>query len=212
VSIVEYFLLSDAQAAAKRVPEDARADIARTLGVAKRRAEAAERLWSNGHTAEGLRLAVAAFARTKEALPRFAGSTGAPVVDAAGVAAYRKVLAERGLSERRIAAILEVEKLLAERALPVLDDDVEAADGELFGKIVNARNRLDAALSPAASTPEQLAWTRNWRIGLTVLTVVAAVVGIWLMNRRPEGVHAVASDYTNVFDGPLAIEIGRAHV
>ena len=206
MSIVEYFLLSDAQAAAKRVPEDARVDIARTLGVAKRRAEAAERLWSNGHTAEGLRLAVAAFALTLEALPRFAGSTGGALVDGAGVAAYRKVLGERGLSERRIAGILEAEKLIAERELPVLDEEVEAADGELFGKIVQARGRLDAALSPAASTPKQLAWTRNWRIGLTVLAVVGAVVGVWLMNRRPEGVHAVASDYTNVFDGPLLLD------
>lgn len=206
MSIKEYFLLSDARATAKRVPEDARAAISRTLGVARRRAEAAERLWSNGHTAEGLRLAVDALGRTREALPRFVEASGAAVGDGEGTAAYRAVLTERGLSKRRVDGVVELERALTDRALPLLDEDVEAADGDLFHRVITARAALDGALAPAAATPSQLAWTRNWRIGLTVMVCLGAAVAAWLLTRRPEGVTAVASDYTNVYDGSLTID------
>jgi len=209
VSLKEYFLLSNAQAAAKLVPEGARKAIATLLGVARRRAEAAERLWSNGHTAEGLRLAVDAFGATQEALPAFVEATGAPV-DAAfegdGLGKYRPVLLDRGLTERRVNTLLEVEKLLVDREAPVLDEDVRAADGELFQKIIATRSRLDAALSPAASSPSQLAWTRIWRLTFSVLTIVAIAATAYLVTRTPEGITAVASDYTNVFDGPRVID------
>lgn len=206
MSLKEYFLLSDAQAAAKRVPEDARAAISRTLGVARRRAEAAERLWSNGHTAEGLRLAIDALALTRRALPAFAEASGAALADAPGMEAYRPVLAERGLGKRRIDGVLELERALDDRPLPELDEDVEAAHGDLFHRVIQARTTLDGALAPAASTPTQLAWTRNWRIGLTVLIFASACAAAWFLTRRPEGVTAVASDYTNVYDGSLTID------
>ncbi|MBX3272184.1 MAG: hypothetical protein KF729_18100 [Sandaracinaceae bacterium] len=206
MSLKEYFLLSGAQAAAKRVPEDARARIARTLGVARRRAEAAERLWANGHTAEGLRLAVEAYGLTREALPAFADASGARKEPGEGTAAFRPVLAERGLSKGRIDGLLDVEAALRERALPSLDADVEAADGELFHRVIQARAAIDGALAPAASTPSALAWTRAFRIGLTVLVLAGAAVGTWLLTRRPEGVTAVASDYTNVYDGSLTVD------
>ncbi|MCB9596238.1 MAG: hypothetical protein H6719_26180 [Sandaracinaceae bacterium] len=206
MSLKEYFLLSNAQATAKRVPEDARTALARTLGVAKGRAEAAERLWSNGHTAEGLRLAVDALGLAKEALPAFTDATGAARGAEPGTAAYRGVLGDRGLSKRRIDALLDVEKSLAERALPMLDEDVESADGELFHQVLGAAAALDGALSPAASTPSTLAWTRNWRIGLTIFVAVGVCVAAYVLTRRPEGVNAVASDFTNVYDGSLAID------
>ncbi|HJL16594.1 MAG TPA: hypothetical protein RMH99_13105 [Sandaracinaceae bacterium LLY-WYZ-13_1] len=77
--IKEYFLLADARATAKRIPEDARAGLARKLGIGRQRAEAADALWSNGHTAEGLRLAAEAFETTLEALPELADASGLEV-------------------------------------------------------------------------------------------------------------------------------------
>ncbi len=207
MSLKEYFLLSDARATAKRVPEGARQAIERFLGIAGRRAEAAERLWSNGHTAEGLRLAADAFGATTDALPAFVDATGA-TVDAAveGLGRYRPVLVERGLSERRIETLLAVEEQLADRDAPELDEEVTSADGELFQRIIATRARLDAALAPAASSPTRLAWTRIWRLGFSVLTVVAVGLTAYLVTRTPEGISAVASDYTNVFDGPRVID------
>lgn len=86
-NIREYFLLSDAAATAKATPEDVRARIARELAVGRQRAEAADALWSNGHTAEGLRLSVSAFQATLEAAEtlRWTGSESPqrPIADAA---------------------------------------------------------------------------------------------------------------------------------
>ncbi|HEY8432294.1 MAG TPA: discoidin domain-containing protein [Sandaracinaceae bacterium] len=70
-AIREYFLLSDARATAKLVPEDARAALDRQLTLGRQRAEAADALWSNGHVAEGLRLAADAFDATIAAVGRF---------------------------------------------------------------------------------------------------------------------------------------------
>lgn len=70
-SIREYFLLSEARATAKLVPEDARVALHGKLALGRQRSEAADALWSNGHVAEGLRLAGEAFEATLEAITPF---------------------------------------------------------------------------------------------------------------------------------------------
>ena len=65
-SIREYFFLSDARATAKLVPEHARTALHDKLARGRQRSEAADALWSNGHGAEGLRLASQAFEATLE--------------------------------------------------------------------------------------------------------------------------------------------------
>lgn len=70
-TIREYFFLNEARATANVVPEDARAAISRQLAIGRQRSDAADALWSNGHVAEGLRLAAEAFEATIEAIAPF---------------------------------------------------------------------------------------------------------------------------------------------
>lgn len=75
-SIAEYFTLREASATAARIPDAGRKEIAGALAVGRQRAEAAEALWSNGHAAEGLRLAADALTTTLEAVPSYARVLG----------------------------------------------------------------------------------------------------------------------------------------
>ncbi|MFO0681546.1 MAG: hypothetical protein U0234_05830 [Sandaracinus sp.] len=70
--VVEFFTLSRASAQLGRLGEGGRKQVASTLALGRQRGEAAETLWSNGHTAEGLRLAFAALDATLEAASTFA--------------------------------------------------------------------------------------------------------------------------------------------
>ncbi len=56
--VKEWFLLKQAAEEAKGRPASAREAVAEGLALGRQRADAAEALWSNGHAAEGLRLAV----------------------------------------------------------------------------------------------------------------------------------------------------------
>lgn len=70
--VVEFFTLSRASAQLGRLGESGRKQVAATLALGRQRGEAAETLWSNGHTAEGLRLAFAALDATLDAASTFA--------------------------------------------------------------------------------------------------------------------------------------------
>lgn len=70
--IAEYFTLRDASTTAARIPDAGRKEIAGALAVGRQQAEAAEALWSNGHAAEGLRLAASALTTTIAAAPSYA--------------------------------------------------------------------------------------------------------------------------------------------
>ncbi len=63
----DFFFLRQAAAEAQRRPAERREAIEQALTLGRQRAEAGEALWSNGHAAEGLRLAVDALERTLEA-------------------------------------------------------------------------------------------------------------------------------------------------
>lgn len=315
-SIREYFLLSEARATAKIVPEDARVALDRQLAVGRQRSEAADALWSNGHVAEGLRLAAEAFEATVASVAPFADAiappgreptraepaeaeapasadaqaeepagdegeaeasasaegdakdgedaeppqdAGAPEAEAseaddaakseepaggdgeaegaggrtsepeaareerapepaslggdAGEPAWAAVLRRRGLSEGKTREVLEAARQRSAKALPVLDDQVTAADGELFQQLVTARRHVDRVLAPASMTPGQLAWTRVSRIGFATVLGLAVAFGVYFLLRTPAGVQATASgqwsaEFTpqHVIDGDEATE------
>jgi hypothetical protein len=71
-SFVEFFTLSRATAEGERLGATRRKEVSDALAVGRQRAEAAETLWSNGHTAEGLRLALVSLDDTIEAADRLA--------------------------------------------------------------------------------------------------------------------------------------------
>lgn len=86
-TVAEYFLLKESSLAAAKVPEAARREIADTLAEGRQKAEGAQALWSNGHTAEGLRLMTTALHTTLAAArayepPEEAPSTSAESADA----------------------------------------------------------------------------------------------------------------------------------
>lgn len=70
--IVEFFTLARASAQLTRLGEPGRKQVASVLAIGRQRAEAAETLWSNGHTAEALRLAFGGLDATLEAATTFA--------------------------------------------------------------------------------------------------------------------------------------------
>lgn len=316
-SIREYFLLSEARATAKIVPEDARVALDRQLAVGRQRSEAADALWSNGHVAEGLRLAAEAFDATVASVAPFADAIAPPgreparaepaeaeapagtdaraeepagegdgeaeasasdegdakdgeeaepaqdvepseaeaseaddaakseqpaagdgeaegagvstsepepareerapepasLGDDAGEPAWAAVLRRRGLSEGKTREVIEAARQRSAKAFPVLDDQVTAADGELFQQLVTARRHVDRVLAPASMTPGQLAWTRVSRIGFATMLGLAVAFGVYFLLRTPAGVQATASgqwsaEFTpqHVIDGDEATE------
>lgn len=80
-SFVEYFTLARASAEGTQLGAGRRKEIGDVLAVGRQRAEAAETLWSNGHTAEGLRLALSSLDDTVAAASLLAGP--APAVEPA---------------------------------------------------------------------------------------------------------------------------------
>jgi hypothetical protein len=72
--VVEFFTLARASAQLGRLGEDGRVKVAGVLALGRQRAEAAETLWSNGHTAEALRLAFAGLDATLDAATAFANA------------------------------------------------------------------------------------------------------------------------------------------
>ena len=70
--LVEFFTLARAGAQLGRLGEPGRKQVAGVLALGRQRAEAAETLWSNGHTAEALRLAFGALDSTLDAATTFA--------------------------------------------------------------------------------------------------------------------------------------------
>lgn len=70
--LVEFFTLARASAQLGRLGEPGRKQVAGVLALGRQRAEAAETLWSNGHTAEAVRLAFAALDATLDAATTFA--------------------------------------------------------------------------------------------------------------------------------------------
>jgi len=74
--IGEYFTLSAARAAQGKLGEPARKAMDQSLGLGRQRADAAESLWSNGHTAEALRLATRSLEDTLAAAPEYARAMG----------------------------------------------------------------------------------------------------------------------------------------
>jgi len=66
-SFVEFFTLKEARAVSGRASEEARKSASEALMLVKQRGEAAEALWSAGHSAEALRLAVDTYGCAEDA-------------------------------------------------------------------------------------------------------------------------------------------------
>ncbi len=310
-SVREYFLLSDARATSKTVPEDARAQLQKRLALGRQRAEAADALWSTGHVAEGLRLAGDAFAATLGAVEPFedaiapsaprrteglAPSAGdassddpsateaadeeahsgepsdAPEEDArkdeasatlagadeaseddasatlagedagdgeealtekvaaddasaappevapkteatVGEPTWATLLRRRGVSDSKLREVVEADRALRAKTPPLLDEEVSAAEGELFQQLVISRRHVDRALAPASMTPGQLSWTRASRLGFAGLIAIVVAVGLYFALRPAHGVTATATGQYNAeftpekaIDGDAATE------
>lgn len=209
--VAEYFTLREARTVASRIPEHARKDLADALAVGRQKAEAAEALWSNGHTAEGLRLAVEGLDATLEAAPRHARAL-APAASASGEtsperpaavteadpeavddARWRPVLEGCGVSADRIRAIAEAEQKARTTVLPRLDREVGAAHADLYRQIASARLEVERALAYAAMTSRELGWTRATRIATATLVALLAIGGIVFVTRTPRRIDAAAS-------------------
>jgi hypothetical protein len=199
-TITEYFLLRDALLLAAKVPAEERAETASLLALGRQRAEAAEALWANGHSAEALRLAVDALARTIEALPKLA-------TVAQGAEDWQEVLRKRRVAAEALRLLAESEVKAREAQLPKLDAAVTTKDGELFQRTLAARAKIDRAVADAALSPRALRWTRFTRLATVLASVAIFALGFYLLLRTPHGAAARASDvFAAQFDAPRVID------
>jgi len=149
--IGEYFTLSAARAARGKLGEPARKAMDQALGLGRQRADAAESLWSNGHTAEALRLATRAFEDTLAAAPEYARAMGlaaaSPQVVASTEPAPSEALPVARAVEDSTAGDEPVVDAAAEAptAEPVVDAAAEAPKAEPLA---------DAAAAPSSEAPK----------------------------------------------------------
>ncbi|MFK7987751.1 MAG: discoidin domain-containing protein [Sandaracinaceae bacterium] len=123
----EYFLLTDATATAKRIPEGVRKSLERQLRVARQRAEAADALWSNGHNAEGLRLAADAFRSTLGVASDFSAALGL----GASVSVPSTPVASKSVPLKPLAADAPIEHVADEDMAPeATEAEAETSDAE----------------------------------------------------------------------------------
>jgi hypothetical protein len=208
-SIAEYFLLREASAAAARMSEAKRRVLIRDLTIARQKGQAATALWSNGHTAEGLRLAIDALEATLAAASHAAAEAEHPA------ASWTGALAAHGVPKERLEAIADTLRRARASALPRLDREVELAHIDLYHEVTRARLEVEGVLARAALGPRDLAVLRHVRIGTAVAVGVLALSGLALGLRRTEHIQADASDTfgqsplfapRNAFDGDPATE------
>lgn len=137
--IGEYFTLRSAAATQAKLGEPARKAIESALALGRQRAEGAEALWSNGHTAEALRLAVESLLDTVKAAPAYG--------DALGIAAPEPVETKAEAADEP-----KDEKPTAEKAEPGEDTkDRDAAKDAETSEAKPAEAAATADEKPAAA-------------------------------------------------------------
>ncbi len=223
----ERFWLASAEALSQRLSEADRAALQRQLAIGRQRADAAETLWSNGHVADGLRLAVEAFETTLATLEPFARAISAdanadpdadPDADSdadsdsdadadadpdADAPTHHPLLASRGFRPARLEALAALRSELAELVLPTWDGDIAPEQTELYQRLRAMQRDLSDAVAPSLMSPRAIRATRWVRVvGLSVL-VIGGIVGAYLGLRTPPGVNATASgQWSADFGGP----------
>lgn len=88
--IVEFFTLARASTQLARLGDQGRTKVATSLSLGRQRAEAAETLWANGHTAEALRLAFGGLDASLDAAALFADTMQLPDVVATAATPVRR--------------------------------------------------------------------------------------------------------------------------
>lgn len=192
--VIEHFTLRRALEVEAKLGAQAREDLARKLALGSQRADAAESLWQNGHSAEGLRLGVEALDDTLAALPIYARATGvAADFDADARAAREAALRARGVGPGAIAEIEAAYAAGRAGPLPVEEREVTPAHTTLWRRIAGAQHAVARAMSDAARTRRQLRWLGAGRIANTLLVLAVAGTAAYFATRVPEGVFADAS-------------------
>ncbi len=197
-----------------------RESVSRSLSIARQRSDAAETLWSNGHAAEALRLAVAALQLSSEAVLEYARGVSTPHADAphgnidhepvqeeASSSSEREdsrdaefppkdpteALRTCGVSNKQIGTINAAISSAKETTIPLLDADVSPSAATLFRTFIEAHRLIDRALSPGLLERREIAFTRAFRMGTVVFLSAIVALGSYLMTRTPDGVFVEAS-------------------
>ncbi len=172
--LVEFFTLSRASAQLGRLGEPGRKQVAAVLAIGRQRAEAAETLWSNGHTAEALRLAFGGLDATLDAAAAFADglkleeTIAKPVVVAEPAATPKSAAPSEAGGDGDEAKATEAEATKAETGdaeapKPVAPSEAgsgEEPSGSDAVSIAAALSRESIPSVPAPAMPER------WRAAL----------------------------------------------
>lgn len=207
--LLQYFTLSNASADAGRLPGHARSAMRQSIALGRQRGEAAETLWSNGHGAEGLRIAREALDATLEAADhltaaevqrRSASVADAPIEDDAPTAVVEagpedrnKLLLSRGVAERWLERVKSAQ--VQAQKLPTLDGEVSPAHADLYEELAKGRRVLDKALGLAALEPKEIGRLRIGRTLVAGLVVLLGIGGTVVLTRTPERVTVTASGH-----------------
>ena len=210
--VVEHFTLRRAAALQAALDGEAQRALSAALVRARQHADSADTLWSNGHSANALRLLREAIEVAEEAIGIYAAAraetrpaAAPPSDEAAGETAVeveggatpevapvsaaearRAVLGELGATQRELRAVDAALTALDATALPALDSEVSPAHAELFRDVANAHEILQRRLGGAAMTAPQIRVARALRSGTAIVLTLGLVVGAYLATRRPE--------------------------
>ena len=178
----EFFLLRDAEARVKTTPDEVRGTVARTLGLARQRRDAAETLWIHGAPAEAWRLAREAFDLAVEA---------------------RRAASDAGVDARAMAIQAELDGVIA----PALDADVSPAHAALFLALVDMHDVLARATAPIGLDSSAISRQRRQRIAATSAGVLGLVALLYFVLRAPRVIRAEASAaYAERYAAKMAVD------
>ena len=169
--IREWFWRGETLALAQRVQPAERQRVRDVVELSDQRGEAAETLWTSGHAAEALRLAVDGFAIAEALAP-----------DRAALETDAKLT-------RRVA----LARTAAGKALPSRDHQMEREHTDRYQDVQAGRRALVRHGSNRVVAATELRWQRVRRIGGVVLAALALAVIAVLLLRTPPRVDVSAS-------------------
>jgi len=158
--IAEFFWLSAARATTERLSEADRGQLRRGLAIGRQRAEAAEALWSNGHSAEGLRLAREAFEATLSTIEPYGDAVQGKAAAAAPAEASPADTKTEAPGEAEAPAKVKVEEAIAAKAEEAAEAKAQEP-AEADAEPSRSRGASPPSSSPRTSEKPRIALRAN---------------------------------------------------
>jgi hypothetical protein len=227
--IIEYFTLQRARTVHAKLNEPARQQLARNIALGRQRSDAADTLWANGHSVEGLRLATAALQAGLDAMSTYAEGMKLAVAIAPAPVTLSSdetdgdvpnpenaddlldsgpseqetralVLRDRHASARDIESIEQAITSMRGLSLPEFDTDVTPTQSAIYQQTMHAHRAVDRLLGSAHWSSREIKVTRASRVIGSLILTIAVVATVYLVTRKPEYTVHASAVWANVAD------------